>query len=139
MAIIQATKTSSAALYAMAGVGDGQSSKVTVSRVITTVAPPLNDVIQSALIQAGSMITDVTVVHSGLGASGAFEVGYGGDTDYFVVAAAQTAAGVVRMSAGTAQPLILTENDTVDVRITGLGATAAVTLSIIVTYVPLNN
>jgi len=139
MAIQQALKISSDAIYAMAGVGDGQSSKVTVSRVITTVAPPLNDVIQSALIQKGSMITDVTVVHSGLGASGAFEVGYGGDTDYFVVAAAAVTGGVVRMSAATAQPLALTENDTVDVRITGLGATAAVTITIIVTYVPLNN
>ena len=139
MAIQQALKSSSAALYAMAGVGDGQSSKVTVSRLVTTVAPPLNDVIQSALIQAGSMITDVTVVHSGLGASGAFEVGYGADTDYFTAAAAAVTGGVVRMSAATAQPLILTENDTVDVRITGLGATAAVTFSIIVTYVPLNN
>lgn len=139
MAIIQAVKSSSNALYAMAGVGDGQSSKVTVSRVVTTAAPASGDIIKSALIQAGSMITDVTVVHSGFGTAGAFEVGYDDDTDYFVTAAAAVTGGVVRMSAPTAQPLVFTQNDTIDVRITGTGATAAVTVSIIVTYVPLNN
>jgi len=139
MANLQAIKTSSAAINAMAGVGDGQSSKVTVSRYISTTAPASGDIILSAPIQAGSMITDVTVVHSGFGASGAFEVGYGDDTDYFAVAAAAVTGGVVRMSAPTAQPLVLLTNDSIDVRMTGTGATAAVTISIIVTYVPLNN
>lgn len=139
MAILQATKASSAALYAMPGVGDGQSSKVTVSQFTSTVAPGLNDVIQSSLIQAGSMITDVTVWHSGLGTAGAIAVGYGGDPDYFVTAVASVTGAVIRMNAITARPLLLTENDTVDVTVTTAGATAAVTFVITVTYVPLNN
>jgi hypothetical protein len=137
MATLQATKVSSQTEQ-MPGIGDGQSSKVMASSYAFTAAPASGDVLQSGLIQAGSVITDVTVVHTGLGAAGAFEVGYGGDTDYFVVAGAQTTAAVVRMSAGTAQPLVLSINDTVDVRFTGTGATATGTVTIIVTFLPRN-
>lgn len=137
MAILQATKVSSQTEQ-MPGVGPGQSVKVMASVFTSTTAPASGDIIQSGLIQAGSVITDVTVVQSGFGASGAFEVGYGGDTDYFAVAAAATTGGVVRMSAPTAQPLVLSINDTVDVRMTGTGATAAVTIAIIVTFLPRN-
>jgi hypothetical protein len=137
MAILQATKVSSQTEQ-MPGVGDGQSAKVLASTYVSTAAPASGDIIQSGLIQAGSVITDVTVVHSGFGASGAFEVGYGGDTDYFVAAAASVTGGVVRMSAATAQPLVLSTNDTVDIRMTGTGATAAVTITIIVTFLPRN-
>jgi hypothetical protein len=137
MAILQTTKVTSSTEQ-MPGIGDGQSSKCIAGTFTSTVAPPLNDIIQSPLIQAGSIITDVWVVHSGLGAGGTFEVGYGGDTDYFVVSASQATGGVVRMSAVTAQPLVLTANDTVDVRITAAGATAAVTVTIIVHFLPRN-
>lgn len=137
MAILQAIKVSSQTEQ-MPGVGDGQSVKQLASSYNFIAAPASGDVIQSSLIQAGSVITDVTVVHTGLGAAGAFEVGYGGDTDYFVVAAAQTTAAVVRTSAPTAQPLVLSVNDTVDVRLTGTGATATGTVTIIVTFLPRN-
>lgn len=137
MAILQATKVSSSTEQ-MPGVGDGQSCKAAASSYTSTAAPASGDVIQGPLIQAGSVILDVTVVHSGFGAAGAFEVGYGGDTDYFAAAAASVTAGVVRASAGTAQPLVLATNDTVDVRMTGTGATAAVTVTIIVWFLPRN-
>jgi len=139
MAILQASKTSSAALLAMPGVGDGQSAKVTSSAYTFAVAPGGNDIIQSALIQAGSVITDVSVVLSGFGASSSFEVGYGDDTDYFMVSASGINGGVYRASAPTARPLVLLTNDTVDVKINTSGATNVGTVDIIVTYVPRNN
>ncbi len=138
MANLQSTKYSSDATYAMPGVGDGQSAKVIASRYDFTAAPALNDVILSPVIQAGSVITDVMVVHSGLGTAGAFEVGYGDDTDYFAAAAAAVTGGVVRASAPTARPLKLLTNDSVDVRITGAGASATGYVDIIVTFLPRN-
>jgi hypothetical protein len=137
MAILQALKVSSTT-EAMPGVGPGQSAKYAASQITTTTAPAANDIIQGSLIQAGSVILDVIVIQSGQGASGAFEVGYGGDTDYWAVAAAAVTGGVVRASAPTAQPLVLTTNDTMDVRITGTGATAAVTFTIITIFLPRN-
>jgi hypothetical protein len=137
MAIQQATKVSSATEQ-MPGVGDGQSLKCAASSYTTTVAAPLNEVIQGALIQAGSVVVDVVVVQSGMGASGAYEVGYGGDTDYWSVAAAAVTGGVRRADAPTAQPLVLTTNDTMDVRITAAGATAGVTYTILTYFLPRN-
>lgn len=137
MAILQASKVSSGTEQ-MPGVGPGQSVKCVASSYTFASAPQANDIIQSALIQAGSTIVDVTVVQSGLGASGAFEVGYGGDTDYFSAAAAGVTGGVRRADAATARPLTLTTNDTVDVKITGTGATAAGTVDIIVWFTPRN-
>lgn len=139
MAILNATKTSSAALLAMPGVGDGQSAKATTSTYSFTTAPAANDIIQSPLIQAGSVIYDVTIVLSGFGTGSTIEVGYGLDTDYFITSTSGVAAGVLRMNAGTARPLVLTENDTIDVKINGAGATATGTVDIIVEYVPRNN
>jgi len=139
MAILQASKTSSAALLAMPGVGDGQSAKVTSSNYTFAAAPATGDIIQSALIQAGSVITDVKVVLSGFGANSTFEVGYGDDTDYWIVSGSGVTGGVFRDSAATARPLVLVTNDTVDVKINAAGATAAGTVDIIVTYVPRNN
>jgi len=139
MAILQASKTSSAALLAMAGVGDGQSAKVTSSAYTFAAAPATGDIIQSAVIQAGSVITDVSVVLSGFGTGSTVEDGYGDDTDYFIVSGSGVAGGVLRSSAPTARPLVLVTNDTVDVKINAAGATAAGTVDIIVTYVPRNN
>lgn len=138
MATINATKVSSGALTAMPGVGDGQSAKVVASRYDWSVAPAAGDIIQSPLIQAGSVITDVKVVHTGLGASGTFEVGYGDDTDYFVVSASQATGGVVRDSAPTAMPLVLAANDSIDVKINAAGASASGSIAIIVTFLPRN-
>ncbi len=137
MAILQATKVSSGTEQ-MPGIGDGQSAKCMASTYTFSAAPASGDVIQSGLIQSGSVIVDVMVVQSGLGASGAFEIGYGGDTDYFSAAAAAVTTGVRRADAGTARPLTLTANDTVDVRLTGTGTTAAGTVDIIVWFLPRN-
>lgn len=138
MAILQALKVSSDTEQ-MPGIGDGQGLKCVASTYSWTSAPAVNDVIQSALIQAGSTIVDVVVVHSGLGTSGTFRVGYGLDDDYFVVSGAQATGGVVRSSAVTAQPLKLTANDTVDVTINALGASATGTISIIVYFTARNS
>lgn len=132
MATLQALKVSSGTEQ-MPGVGDGQSCKMVASTYSWTSAPASGDIIQSALIQAGSVITDVVVTHSGFGASGAFSVGYGGSTAYYAAAAAAVAAGVVRMSVGNI-PYIPTANDTVDVVMTGTGASATGTVTIIVYF-----
>lgn len=137
MPTFQALKVSSSTEQ-MPGIGDGQSIKCLASTHSFTAAPAAGDIIQSSLIQAGSVITDVMVIHSGLGTAGAFEVGYGGDTDYFVVAGAAVGGGVVRASAPTAFPLVLTANDTVDVRVTAAGASATGTVTIVVSFLPRN-
>lgn len=137
MAIVQATKVSSQTEQ-MPGVGDGQSGKAMASQYTSTAALQVGDIIQSAPIQSGSVVYDVIVHTSGMGAAGAFEVGYGGDTDYFSVAAAAVAGGIRRADAPTAAPLILSTNDTIDVRITGAGATAGVTYTIIPLFLPRN-
>jgi len=137
MAILQALKVSSGTEQ-MPGIGDGQSVKCVASTYTFASAPALNDVIQSALIQSGSVIVDVTVVHTGMGTSGAFKVGDGVDDDRYVVAAAQVTGGVVRSSAATALPYVLPTNDTVDVTITAAGANATGTVAIIVWFLPRN-
>lgn len=132
----QATKVSSATDQ-MPGIGDGQGLKC-VSSVFTVTAGAalvINDVIQSALIQAGSVIVDVMVAVTDLdtATSITLDVGYGGDPDYFVQASTigQT-GGVVRASAPTALPLTLTANDTVDVLVKAAPGTGTTTFSIAV-------
>lgn len=137
MAILQATKVSSQTEQ-MPGVGDGQSGKAMCSQYTSTAALQVGDIIQSSPVQSGSVVYDVIVHTTGMGASGAYEVGYGGDTDYFVVAAAAVTGGIVRASAPTAAPLVLSINDTIDIRITGAGATAGVTYTIIPLFLPRN-
>jgi len=140
-----ATKVSSAALLAMPGVGDGQSAKVVAATYTVTAGAALviNDLIQSPMIQAGSVITDVMVVVDDLDTSTGItlDVGYGVDPDYFVAASTigQT-GGVVRASAATAHPLVLTTNDTIDVLVKAAPTTGTTTyrISIIVTFTPLN-
>lgn len=138
MATLQTTKTTSTANNALPGIGDGQGLKCIAGSYTWAAAPASGDVIKSPSIPKGAVIVDVAVSHTGFGASGAFEVGYGGDTDYFATAAAAVAGGVVRKSAATAQPLALTESDTVDVLMTGTGAAAAGTVSIEVYFLPVN-
>jgi hypothetical protein len=137
MAILQALKVSSTTEQ-MPGVGDGQSLKCAASTYTFAAAPALNDVIQGSLVQAGSVIVDVVVMQSGLGASGAFSVGYGGNTAYWSAAAAGVTGGVRRADSAVAQPLVLTTNDTMDITITAAGATAAVTFTIITIFLPRN-
>lgn len=137
MAILQALKVSSTT-EAMPGVGPGQSAKYAASSITTTVAPGTSDVIQGALIQAGSVVLDVMVVQSGLGGAGAFSVGYGGNPAYWSAAATGVAGSVRRADAATAQPLVLATNDTMDVTITAAGATAAVQVTITTIFLPRN-
>lgn len=137
MAILQALKVSSGTEQ-MPGIGDGQSAKCVASTYTFTSAPALNDVIQSALIQSGSVIVDVMVVQSGLGTGGALSIGYTGVPAYFSAAAAAVTAGVRRLDAATGRPLTLLTNDTVDVTITAAGITAGGTVDIIVWFLPRN-
>jgi hypothetical protein len=137
MATLQATKVSSGTEQ-MPGIGDGQSAKVVSSTYAWTSAPALNDIIQSALIQAGSVIVDVWIVHTGFGAASTLEVGYGGDTDYFVVSGSGVTGGVIRMSAATALPLTLLTNDTVDIKVNAAGASATGSVTINVQFLPRN-
>lgn len=138
----QATKVSSAT-EAMAGIGDGQDLKCVSSTYTGTAALVINDVIQSALIQKGSVIIDVMVLVSDLDtATGiTLDVGYGVDPDYFVAASTigQT-GGIVRSTAVTALPLTLTANDTVDVLVKAAPTTGttAFTVTISVFFMPPN-
>jgi hypothetical protein len=140
----QATKVSSGTEQ-MPGIGDGQSLKCVASSHTVTAGAALviNDVIQSALIQSGSVIVDVTVVVSDLdtATSITLDVGYGVDPDYFVAASTvgQT-GGVIRANAVTARPLTLTTNDTVDVLVKAAPGTGATTftIDIIVYFLPRN-
>lgn len=137
MAIFQALKVSSTTEQ-MPGVGDGQSTKAGASSYTSTAALAVGDIVQGPLIQAGSVVYDVIVYQTGMGAAGAFEVGYGGNTAYFSAAAAAVTGGIRRADAATAAPLVLATNDTIDIRITGQGATAGVTYTIIPLFLPRN-
>lgn len=136
MAILQALKVSSGTEQ-MPGIGDGQSAKTVASSYVFAAAPANADVIQSALIQAGSVITDVQVILSGFGTSSSISVGYGGDTAYFNAASSGVAAQVLRKAVGNI-PLVLATNDTVDVTIIAAGATATGTVTIVVNFLPRN-
>ncbi len=145
MATFNATKVSSQASLAMPGVGDGQSAKVIAATYSITAALAANDIIQSPVIQAGSVVTDVMVVVSDLDTNGTptitLDVGYGDDPDYFIAASTVgQAGGVARASAVTALPLVLAANDTIDVTVKAGPATGATTgtVTIIVTFLPRN-
>lgn len=145
MTILQATKVSSAAQLAMPGVGEGQSLKCISSVYTLAAALALGDIIQSALIPAGALIVDVMVVVTDMDSSTGIllDVGYGVSANYFVAASAtgQT-GGVIRAAAATALPLLLTTNDTVDVKVnTAATGTAATTGSVAITvfFLPKNS
>lgn len=137
MTIQQALKVSSTTEQ-MPGVGDGQSLKCAASSFTSAAALQPGDVVQGALVQAGSVIVDVVVMQSGMGAAGAFSVGYGGNPAYWSAAASGVTGGPRRADAPTAQPLVLTTNDTMDVAITAAGATAGVTYTILTYFLPRN-
>lgn len=118
----------------MPGVGFGQSLKAVVGTYTFSAAVPIGTVIEGPLIQKGSTIVDVMVVANG-GGSATFNVGYGGDVDYF---AAAGAGPVVRSSAATAVPLKLLTNDTVDVVTAGAVTGAAGSITIIAYVLTLN-
>lgn len=141
--IFQATKVSSSTEQ-MPGVGDGQGLKCASSTYTLAAALVVNDVIQGPLIQAGSVIVDVMVVVSDLDTGTpaiTLDVGYGGSTAYFASAStAGQAGGVIRATAATALPLVLTTNDTIDVKVgtgPGTGATTG-TVTITVFFLARN-
>jgi hypothetical protein len=138
----QASKVSSTTEQ-MPGVGNGQSMKCASSTYTGTAALVINDVIQGPLIQSGSVIVDVMVVVADLDSVTGItlDVGYGVDPDYFVQASTtgQT-GGVIRATAATALPLVLTTNDTVDVLVKAAPTTGttAFTVTITVFFLPRN-
>lgn len=141
----QASKVSSGTEQ-MPGIGDGQGLKCVASSFNVTAGAALviNDIIQSALIQKGSTIVDVMVIVSDLdtATSITIDVGVTGvDPDYWVAAStAGQAGGVIRASALTARPMVLPQNDTVDVLVKAAPGTGATTFSIdiIVYFLPAN-
>lgn len=118
----------------MPGVGDGQSVKAIPFRYDWTAAQPAGTVIQSPVIQAGSVVLDVMVVASGLGTA-TLNVGYGDDPDYFAAAAA---GPVARASTAVAQPLVLNVNDTIDIVTVGAATGASGSIGGYVLVVPRN-
>lgn len=137
MATFQALKITST--EQMPGVGDGQSIKCTASNFTFATAPATNDVIQGPLIQIGSVITDVVVVTTGMGAASSLSVGTpSAGATYFINGQSGVSAGVIRMNAATALPYIVPTNERVNLTITAAGATAAGTVSIIVYFLPRN-
>jgi hypothetical protein len=145
MATLNATKVSSAAALASPGVGDGQSMKCVSATFVGVAALALNDVIQSPVLQKGSVVHDVMLVVNDLDSNGApaitLDVGYGGDPDYFIAASTVgQAGGVARASALTAEPLVLADNDTIDVLVKAGPATGVATprVTISVFFMPPN-
>jgi hypothetical protein len=145
MATFNATKVSSAALLAVPGIGDGQAPKVISATYAGTAALALNDVIQSPVLPKGAIVLDVMVVVNDLDSNGApaitLDVGYGGDPDYFIAASTVgQAGGVARASALTAEPLVLADNDTIDVLVKAGPATGVATprVTITVLFMPPN-
>lgn len=117
---------------AKSGVGDAKSLKCATTQVVLTAALALNDVLQGPALQKGSTIVDVMLVTSDLDTNGAptitLDVGTGDDVQHFIAASTVgQAGGVARASAVTAQPLTLTQDDTVDVNVRAAPATGATT------------
>lgn len=129
-------------LAAMAGVGDGQSMKAMAFSYTWSAAFLINDVIQSPLIQKGSVVLDVMICTDTMGAAAVtLDVGYGVTTGYFIAASTiGVAGGVARASATTAKPLLLTTNDTIDILIKAAPTTPTTsgTISCVVFYMPAN-
>ena len=114
----------------MPGVGDGQSAKCMASTYNFTAAPVAADVVKSALIQAGSVITDVVVISS---TGGTMQAGIAATPAYFI--SALTAQGVARLNVANA-PYLVAANGTVDVTLAGGGGVGFVT--VIVYFLPRN-
>lgn len=140
MPTFNATKSFGSPL-AIAGNGDGQSAKVMICEYPWTTALLLNDLIQSPPLPKGAVVTDVSITTSSMGAAAVtLDVGYGGDPDYFIAASTiGVAGGVARASAATAKPLVLTENDTIDVlvKVAPTTPTSTGSISLTIDYVML--
>jgi len=101
----------------------------------------VNDVIQMVKLPKAAIVTDVMVISDDLDSNGVplltLNVGYGGDPNYWINASqVARSGGVARAAALTAHPLILSEEDTLDLVITAAAATAAAgNISLIAFYV----
>lgn len=126
--------------------GDGQAPKIMLCTYAVLAALVINDVIQSPPLPKGAVVFDVMIIVSDLDTNGApaitLDVGYGTDPDYFIAASTigQT-GGVARTSAVTAAtPLVLTQNDTIDVLVKAAPATGvAGTITMAIQYVMQNS
>ena len=138
MATFNATKSFGSPL-AIAGNGDGQSAKIMVCEYAWTTALLLNDLIQSPPLPKGAVVIDVSITTSSMGAAAVtLDVGYGTDPDYFIAASTiGVAGGVARATAATAKPLVLADNDTIDVliKVAPTTPTSTGSISLVVSYV----
>lgn len=128
---------------AIAGLGDGQSLKTMVCEYAWTTALLINDLIKSPPLPKGAVVCDAMITTSSMGAAAVtLDVGYGGDPDYFIAASTiGVAGGVARAAAVTAKPLILVDNDTIDVliKVAPTTPTSTGSISLVVTYVLQNS
>lgn len=140
MATFNMTRISGA--NANVGAGDAGGVKAIAASYTTLAALALNDVIQSPTLPVGSTVLDVLLTSTDMDTNGtpllSLDVGYGGDVDYFVsLSQIGRTGGVVRASAATAKPLVLTTEDTIDVLVSAAPATGVVgTVSLVVYYLP---
>lgn len=120
--------------------GRGNQLSVVHNQISLTGNVTANDIVEAVRLPKNAVVTDVMVVASDMDTSAtptlAFSVGYGTDDGYFIVATTiGQSGGVVRANAATAKPLVLTEEDTIDIKWTTAAATFANgTIDLIVTY-----
>lgn len=114
------------------GVGESKALKCVTGQFTLAAALALNDVLQSPVLSAGSTIVDVMLVTSDLDSNGTplitLGVGPGtAPTQFIAASTVGQAGGVARANAVTAQPLTLTQDDTIDVTVSAAPATGATT------------
>ena len=119
----------------------GIATTVTSTYEVAT-ALVINDVIQMVKVPKNSTIIDCILVTDDLdtGTTIVLDVGYGTNDDYFILGSTVgQEGGLVRASAATAFPLVLTADDTVDLHVdtapTG-GGVGTVTLSVTYIFTP---
>lgn len=92
------------------------------------------DVIQMIKVAAGVTLLDLHVVFDDLGVGVTIDVGDGDDPNRYIAAGdVATAAGVLRLNAGTGFPRTYDTEDTIDVTIGGAAATGTITLVALLT------
>ncbi len=111
-----------------------------VSHAIATTELDAADVIQMVKVPKGAVVVDVLLVSTDVDTDASpavvFDVGDGGDADYFIDGSTiGQAGGAVRSNISTAKPRTYTVDDTIDVTVATAAATAAAgTLSLTVFY-----
>lgn len=137
-----------AKLYGSASVVAGPTGsgdvKLMICQASVSAALAQNDIIQSPEFPDDTIIVDVAVHSTDMDTNGTptatFHVGYGGDTDYFIVSSTipQT-GGFARAAAATFVPLQFDGADRVDVLAAAAVATGATgTVTMWIWYLPPN-